>query len=64
MEKKTDMHLIVYQIDVNKEWPSIQDFGSTLHSSQYEALQRMLTKQLSLVQGPPGTGKTVIWKFL
>lgn len=30
----------------------------TLDASQFEALRRILTKQLAIVQGPPGTGKT------
>ncbi|KUI69898.1 Helicase required for RNAi-mediated heterochromatin assembly 1 [Cytospora mali] len=31
---------------------------TSLDSSQLEALQRMLSKELAIVQGPPGTGKT------
>ncbi|CAG8438249.1 2741_t:CDS:10 [Acaulospora morrowiae] len=48
-------------IDISKdwdEWPDLEDCEPGMHSSQYEALKRILTKQLSLVQGPPGTGKT------
>ena len=43
-------------VDILEEWP--EDASSDLDSSQIEALQRMLTKQLAIVQGPPGTGKT------
>ena len=31
---------------------------TSLDSSQLEALQRMLSKEVAIVQGPPGTGKT------
>ena len=43
-------------VDILEEWP--ENAGSDLDSSQIEALERMLTKQLAIVQGPPGTGKT------
>ncbi|KAK2877317.1 hypothetical protein FQN49_001244 [Arthroderma sp. PD_2] len=42
-------------IDANKEWPKYPD---SLDSSQWLALQQIMTKKLSIVQGPPGTGKT------
>ena len=43
-------------VDILEEWP--ENARSDLDSSQTQALQRMLTKQLAIVQGPPGTGKT------
>ncbi|KAL8795459.1 MAG: hypothetical protein Q9195_002048 [Heterodermia aff. obscurata] len=43
-------------VDILDAWPG--NTSSDLDSSQIEALQRMLTKQLAIVQGPPGTGKT------
>ena len=43
-------------VNILEEWP--ENARSDLDSSQNEALQRMLTKQLAIVQGPPGTGKT------
>lgn len=43
-------------VDILEEWP--ENGSSDLDSSQIEALQRILTKQLAMVQGPPGTGKT------
>ncbi|XP_053401223.1 NFX1-type zinc finger-containing protein 1-like [Mercenaria mercenaria] len=39
-------------------WPSATDLG--LDSSQYEAIQRAITKELAIIQGPPGTGKTYV----
>lgn len=43
-------------VDLIHNWPL--DNPSTLDASQFEALRRILTKQLAIVQGPPGTGKT------
>lgn len=43
-------------VDLIQNWPL--DNPSTLDASQFEALRRILTKQLAIVQGPPGTGKT------
>jgi hypothetical protein len=31
---------------------------SQLDDSQFEALHRILTKEIAIIQGPPGTGKT------
>ena len=39
-------------IDVLEDWP--KNANCALDSSQIEALQRILTKQLAIVQGPPG----------
>lgn len=43
-------------VDVMHNWPL--NTPPTLDTSQFEALRRILTKQLAIVQGPPGTGKT------
>ncbi|EGD92834.1 DEAD box helicase [Trichophyton tonsurans CBS 112818] len=43
------------KVDTSIGWPAHPD---TLDSSQWNALQQILTKKLSIVQGPPGTGKT------
>ncbi|KAJ5165421.1 uncharacterized protein N7500_007251 [Penicillium coprophilum] len=47
---------ITGKYDVLERWPS-QPTGK-LDSSQWSALNRMLTKKLAIIQGPPGTGKT------
>ncbi|KAL3859443.1 hypothetical protein ACJMK2_009663 [Sinanodonta woodiana] len=39
-------------------WPRSDELG--LDSSQYNALQTALTKELAVIQGPPGTGKTFV----
>lgn len=39
-------------IDILEDWP--KNVNCALDSSQIEALQRILTKQLAIVQGPPG----------
>ena len=39
-------------IDILEDWP--KNINCALDSSQIEALQRILTKQLAIVQGPPG----------
>ncbi|MCJ1468415.1 hypothetical protein MMC07_007043 [Pseudocyphellaria aurata] len=43
-------------VDLINDWP--RDSPPVLDASQFEALRRILTKQLAIVQGPPGTGKT------
>ncbi|EFR00980.1 helicase [Nannizzia gypsea CBS 118893] len=43
------------KVDTSIVWPAHPD---SLDSSQWNALQQILTKKLSIVQGPPGTGKT------
>lgn len=43
-------------VDIMHNWPL--NNPPTLDASQFEALRRILTKQLAIVQGPPGTGKT------
>lgn len=41
-----------------RQWPKASDLG--LDRSQYEAIQRAVTKELAIIQGPPGTGKTFV----
>lgn len=43
-------------MDIIDDWP--RDSPPVLDNSQFEALRRILTKQLAIIQGPPGTGKT------
>lgn len=43
-------------VDLINDWP--RDNPPVLDASQFEALRRILTKQLAIIQGPPGTGKT------
>lgn len=43
-------------MDIINDWP--QDSPPVLDGSQFEALRRILTKQVAIIQGPPGTGKT------
>ncbi|ROV98679.1 hypothetical protein VMCG_06750 [Cytospora schulzeri] len=38
--------------------PNSIGLHTSLDSSQVEALQRMISKEVAIVQGPPGTGKT------
>ncbi|KMU83347.1 helicase required for RNAi-mediated heterochromatin assembly 1 [Coccidioides immitis H538.4] len=45
----------VSHINMLREWPNPP---KGLDTSQWGALQHILTKRLSVVQGPPGTGKT------
>ncbi|KAL3493190.1 P-loop containing nucleoside triphosphate hydrolase protein [Aspergillus germanicus] len=46
------------KVDILNAWPPtpIGDLDST----QWAALEQMLTKQLAVIQGPPGTGKTYV----
>ena len=46
------------RVDMVNDWPTKE--SSMLDESQMNALQNILTKQVSIVQGPPGTGKTYI----
>ncbi|GES83506.1 DEAD box helicase [Rhizophagus clarus] len=46
--------------DIKGEWPTVDKIFPDLHTSQYDALKRMLTRRLALIQGPPGTGKTYV----
>ena len=41
-----------------RDWPSAEMLG--LDTSQLNAIQAALTKELTIIQGPPGTGKTFI----
>lgn len=45
-----------FPADVTKLFPPYPEMG--LDETQYRALQRILSRKLSIVQGPPGTGKT------
>lgn len=46
------------KIDLLASWPPVPT--DVLDASQWDALNQILTKRLSIVQGPPGTGKTHI----
>lgn len=48
-------------VDILNEWPVEQ--APQLDASQFEALRRILDKELAIVQGPPGTGKTHVSVF-
>ncbi|XP_077125738.1 NFX1-type zinc finger-containing protein 1-like isoform X2 [Ranitomeya variabilis] len=39
-------------------WPTKEELG--FDESQFEAFQKSLTSELSIIQGPPGTGKTYV----
>ena len=49
-------HKDFLNVDIINDWP--RDSPPVLDASQFEALRRILTKQLAIIQGPPGTGKT------
>ncbi|CAB4422693.1 unnamed protein product [Rhizophagus irregularis] len=57
---KTDDTVCEKTFDISGEWPAVENIFPTLHTSQYDALKRMLTCRLALIQGPPGTGKTYV----
>lgn len=44
----------IENVDVLDEWPPIE--GSSLDSSQMQAVERILTRKIAIIQGPPGTG--------
>ncbi|RDK39409.1 ATP binding protein [Aspergillus phoenicis ATCC 13157] len=46
------------KVDILTDWP--REPSQAMDSTQWQALQEMLTKRLSLIQGPPGTGKTYV----
>ncbi|KAL2849230.1 P-loop containing nucleoside triphosphate hydrolase protein [Aspergillus pseudoustus] len=46
------------KVDVLNAWAHTP-FGD-LDTTQWAALEQMLTKQLAIIQGPPGTGKTYV----
>ncbi|SAL94784.1 hypothetical protein [Absidia glauca] len=50
------------RIDIMGSWPAydigMYDIGT--EKTQLDALQNILSKEVSIIQGPPGTGKTVI----
>lgn len=50
------------KVDVTAPWPPAPK--NTLDESQWQALQEMFTKKLSIIQGPPGTGKTHVSKIV
>ncbi|XP_073534615.1 NFX1-type zinc finger-containing protein 1-like isoform X2 [Phyllobates terribilis] len=41
-----------------ESWPTKEEFE--FDESQFEAFQKSLTSELSIIQGPPGTGKTYV----
>ena len=43
-------------INILHDWPAAPE--TSLDSSQWSAMQQILTKPLAIIQGPPGTGKT------
>ncbi|KAI9290036.1 P-loop containing nucleoside triphosphate hydrolase protein [Umbelopsis sp. AD052] len=45
-----------FPVDITKLFPPYPEMG--LDETQYRALQRILSRKVSIVQGPPGTGKT------
>ncbi|KAI9372575.1 P-loop containing nucleoside triphosphate hydrolase protein [Aspergillus egyptiacus] len=45
-------------VDILNSWPE-SPIGE-LDSSQWAALEQMLTRELAIIQGPPGTGKTYV----
>jgi helicase required for RNAi-mediated heterochromatin assembly 1 len=45
-------------VDVMNHWPEHNNSG--LDETQWQALNRILTKSLAVIQGPPGTGKTFV----
>ncbi|KAL4954088.1 P-loop containing nucleoside triphosphate hydrolase protein [Aspergillus filifer] len=46
------------KIDILRDWPKCP-LGD-LDSTQWAALEQMLTRKLAIIQGPPGTGKTYV----
>ncbi|KAK2601424.1 hypothetical protein N8I77_010874 [Diaporthe amygdali] len=63
----TDLERLVFQrtaeqyqrCDITRPLSSQEiQYHTSLDSSQLDALQRMVSKELAVVQGPPGTGKT------
>ncbi|KAL4920881.1 P-loop containing nucleoside triphosphate hydrolase protein [Aspergillus aurantiobrunneus] len=46
------------KIDILENWP--QHPPGDLDTTQWAALEQMLTKELAIIQGPPGTGKTYV----
>ncbi|KAL4821178.1 P-loop containing nucleoside triphosphate hydrolase protein [Aspergillus spinulosporus] len=46
------------KVDVLRNWP--QSPPRDLDTTQWAALEQMLTKKLAIIQGPPGTGKTYV----
>ena len=48
----------LFNTDILEAWP--QKTTPLLDSSQFDALQRILTQEVAIIQGPPGTGKTYV----
>ncbi|KAL5042678.1 hypothetical protein BDW71DRAFT_200334 [Aspergillus fruticulosus] len=46
------------EVDILRNWPRFPP--GDLDTTQWAALEQMLTKQLAIIQGPPGTGKTYV----
>ncbi|KAL4763795.1 putative DEAD box helicase involved in nonsense mediated decay [Aspergillus foveolatus] len=46
------------KVDVLRNWP--RSPPGDLDTTQWAALEQMLTKKLAIIQGPPGTGKTYV----
>jgi len=50
----------VFNVTNEKKWDDLKEGVCNLDTSQVEALQLSLNKEICVIQGPPGTGKTYI----
>lgn len=57
MNENTNQGSYVHPLDY-QNWPSASELN--LDPSQFEALQKAITQELTIIQGPPGTGKSHI----